>query len=208
MDDILRRILALDEPSGKFDDRVKGVMRDLLVGLSNSVWHAARRIPGKPPLHRAVFAGDIVALRRLLLSASGKVDVNEAGDTVNPFTPLQFAACLGHTECVRLLLGAGADPNACLTPNEQPPLFLAALDGHAMAVALLLDAGADRDGPDNEATPLTQAATEGHIDCVRLLLRAGARVWFSVEALHRALSLAPLATMSTASSRCLSALTK
>eukprot|EP01137_Pigoraptor_chileana_P000350 Opistho-2@36367 len=56
------------------------------------------------PLHRLVFEGRADELRRLL--ASRKHDVNERDTAGNP--PLVLAAILGRTECLSLLLAAGA----------------------------------------------------------------------------------------------------
>lgn len=59
-------------------------------------------------------------------------------------TPIGQAARAGHTECVELLLAAGADPNASADSAEHgSPLDAAKLAGHEAIVTLLLDAGAE-----------------------------------------------------------------
>merc|ERR1719189_2137734 len=55
---------------------------------------------------------------------------------------LHQAAMLGRAEVLRVLLAAGADPNALDDPRSAP-LHYAASGGHARAVFLLLQAGAD-----------------------------------------------------------------
>ena len=48
----------------------------------------------------------------------------------------------GHTECLRLLLEAGADVNACRN-NEEWALIEAAKNGHCGCAELLIKAGAN-----------------------------------------------------------------
>ena len=91
-------------------------------------------------------------------------------------TPLHAALCkaesAGHTEIVRVLLAAGADPNSvtkagietggfmrdCRTRGETP-LHRAAAFGTAEAIQLLFDAGAKRDAKDAHGdSPLTWAS--------------------------------------------------
>jgi ankyrin repeat protein len=68
---------------------------------------------------------------QLLLGAGAAVDAS----TADGETPLLYAAGQGHTEVVRLLLGAGADP--------QPSSLAAAVQrGHHKIAQLLRDAGA------------------------------------------------------------------
>ena len=58
-------------------------------------------------------------------------------------TALHLAAYDGNTECVKLLLDAGADVNA-MDNMEQTPLHNAAKRGHAKVYALLISRGADK----------------------------------------------------------------
>ena len=89
---------------------------------------------------------------------------------------LREAAGRGHTDCVRLLLAAGANAK-CLDESNQTTLMLAARGGHADCVRLLLAAGVDPnikernpyDGSHVNQSPLVAAVMGGHVEVVRLL---------------------------------------
>jgi len=95
-------------------------------------------------------------------------------------TPLYLAAVGGHTEMVRLLLEAGAAPNAESRGepgSEGLPLCAAAAWDHWEAVRELLAHGADPDRREDDGTsctPLMWAASGGHHHTARLLLEARA----------------------------------
>jgi peptide chain release factor subunit 1 len=72
------------------------------------------------------------------------------------------ASYFGYTECVRLLLGAGADIHA-----DNHALRHASCNGHIECVRLLLEAGANAHANNDEA--LILASRQGHLECVRLL---------------------------------------
>ena len=96
------------------------------------------------------------------------------------------AAAAGHrVEIVKMLLAAGADPNAAKNHRLSQPLHYAAdgcLDNPAWdperqvaTIQLLLEAGADMHGQDkNGATPLHRAVRTRCAAAVRCLLKAGA----------------------------------
>ena len=83
---------------------------------------------------------------------------------------LRRASFYGRTECVRLLLDAGADVHA----KNDDALGYASESGHAECVQLLLAAGADVHAKNDEA--LSLASKRGHTECVRRLIQAGADV--------------------------------
>lgn len=89
-------------------------------------------------------------------------------------TNLYYPAMNGDANIVRMLLEAGADPNAiCL--NGLFPLYIAAEIGSLPVVRLLVEHGADV----NKVTPkgctsILNAAEEGKVDVVRYLLDHGA----------------------------------
>ena len=125
---------------------------------------------GQSALHVAALAGKPDALATLLEHEP----VLETGDSGGR-TALHYAAIQTATaEPVRLLLGAGLDPNATSTDGTTP-LHFAANNGSAEASQLLLEAGADAN-PINEVgmSPLHYAAPEGGAALIRVLLEHGA----------------------------------
>lgn len=92
-------------------------------------------------------------------------------------TPLYAAAVQGETEIVRMLLGAGADPNReSEGETEGTPLCAAASWGRTEIVRLLLQHGADPNAIEHKGpmTALKWAMQNGHADVVAVLLEAGA----------------------------------
>ena len=91
-------------------------------------------------------AGDVAAVAAALPAfgaVDGVLDAPEHAD----MTPLHFAAWLGHTEVVALLLaGPGADPNAGKRSNGCTPLDAARARGYAEC-ALLLGGAGGQPGP-------------------------------------------------------------
>ena len=96
-------------------------------------------------------------------------------------TALHLAALYGHTQCVEMLLGAGANV-AVRDADGGTPLHDACAGGFEEIVGMLLaaagPAGASevanaRDGDDE--TPLHMAARGGYPGIVRMLLAAGAQ---------------------------------
>ena len=100
-------------------------------------------------------------------------NVSEAGRA----SALCQAVSEAHQEVVRLLLEAGASPDAgfvALHAPSFPPLIDAAMFGHLEIARLLWDFGADIEATLMDQTALHIAAWEGRLEIVRLLLERGA----------------------------------
>ena len=91
-------------------------------------------------------------------------------------TPLMHAAWNGHLDCVRLLIGRGADVHK--RANSMTAAHCAAQGGHDEVLLALFDAGVAVDVTDDFElkTPLMYACIKGHTQCVLSLLRHGADV--------------------------------
>jgi ankyrin repeat protein len=92
------------------------------------------------------------------------------------FTPLHYAAFFGGAEVVRVLLEAGADPDADQqNPMRVRPLHSAAASGDREAVRALLEAGAEPNARQQGGfTPLHAAARNDDAEMVAQLLAHGA----------------------------------
>ena len=128
----------------------------------------------------AIHAGDVAGLRRLLTGHPG-VAAAPLGGRYQTRTPLHVVTDWpgyfpNGPEIVRLLVAAGADPDA-RPPGGETPLHWAASSDDAHVAAALIDAGADVDAPDGSiGTPLGNAVGYGCWEVARLLVARGAGV--------------------------------
>jgi hypothetical protein len=143
-------------------------------------------LPSELPLHTAIAAGDLDAVRHLLeLGADPNALISTAGADIK--TPLSVAfrdwpwAKDGFGEAVRLLLEAGADPNTGWCSQNRAYTALGWAEGteRTESLALLRAAGAHRTSLDlamaRNATEaaLHAAVFEQDIPRVKRLLQAG-----------------------------------
>lgn len=90
------------------------------------------------------------------------------------WTPLMYAAYVGHDNIVNLLLEFSVDVNARTSKNGATPLMLAASCGNESVVYFLLQNGAKIDAQDNRGwTGLFYATFQGHLNVVKMLLEHG-----------------------------------
>jgi uncharacterized protein len=132
-------------------------------------------------LRRSV-RGDLGSLQRLLASDAGlaAAPIGAAGGR----TPLHVATDWpgyfpGGPAVVRMLIQAGADPNARTVggPAPETPLHWAASSDDADVAGALIDGGADIEAAGGSiGTPLDNAVGYGCWDVARLLAARGARV--------------------------------
>ena len=121
-------------------------------------------------LRLAVHAGDVEAIRRLLRDDPELATARLLGRRGGTSTPLHLVTdwpgYFPHgPQIVRLLIEAGADPNALTTsegaqagPGSETPLHYAASSDDADVAEALIDAGADIEAPDGSiGTPLDNA---------------------------------------------------
>jgi ankyrin repeat protein len=143
-------------------------------------------IPGDDPvaagLVQAIRGGDTSALGRLLEKEPrlARARIAERGGTRTPLHvvtdwPGYFP---GGPHTVRLLIGAGADPDAVTTPGPpETPLHWAASSDDSDVAAALIDGGADIEKPDGSiGTPLDNAVGYSCWHVARLLVARGATV--------------------------------
>jgi uncharacterized protein len=146
----------------------------LLVVVAAGAALRAQSGDGMTPLHQAVQANDLTAVRKLLADGASAM-VNAA--TRYGVTPLTLAAINGDATIVRHLLKAGANPNAAM-PDGETVLMTAARTGRAEVIEALVTAGADvhaREGAKGQ-TALMWAAADNNADAIKALVAAGAKL--------------------------------
>ncbi len=133
-------------------------------------------------LVRAIRGGDTGTVRHLLADEPrlARARIAERGGTRTPLHvvtdwPGYFP---GGPQIVRLLIGAGANPDAVTTPKPaETPLHWAASSDDADVAAALIDGGADIEKPDGSiGTPLDNAIGYSCWHVARLLAARGATV--------------------------------
>lgn len=119
----------------------------------------------------AAHIGDIERVRQFI-----ETDPSSAS-AANSFgkRPLSYAARRGYTEIVKLLLDAGATPNAPERDAVRGLAFYEAVsNNHVESAKLLLEAGADPDAPvESSGNPLMRALSNNNQQLIDLLYSRG-----------------------------------
>ncbi|PSS24307.1 E3 ubiquitin-protein like [Actinidia chinensis var. chinensis] len=133
------------------------------------------------PLHLCVATWNVTVVKRWVELASVEEIANAIDKPSSAGTVLCMAAALKKDheaegrELVRILLAAGADPNAQDTQHGRTVLHTAAMANDVELVKIILDAGVDVNITNVHNTiPLHVALARGAKSCVGLLLSAGA----------------------------------
>lgn len=140
--------------------------RDGIMILTMFIKHQSSSAPvHQTPLHLAAYFNFPWLVSFYVTQNASSVDaVSLMHDT-----PLVWASEMGSTECVKILLGAGADPNK-LEYDGWSALHWAARNGHLEVATLLLEYGARWDQEDSKGyTPLDWAVDREHWDVVSVL---------------------------------------
>jgi ankyrin repeat protein len=147
-------------------------MSEVLRALYEGRRDEAEALATEPDVLEAAALGRLDALRMHL---EGDQDALSAR-TAEGFTPLHLAAFFGGGPAVRVLLAAGAPPDADADNERQVrPLHSAAAARDHDAVRALLEAGADPNVRQQDGyTPLLQAAHADDPELARMLLDHGA----------------------------------
>lgn len=131
----------------------------------------------------AIKGGDVPALERLLAARPGLAAERITGRKGGTSTPLHILTDWpgyfpNGPAIVRILIEAGADPNALTSPGKpETPLHYAASSDDADVAEALINGGADLEIPGGSiGTPLDNAVGYGCWHVARLLVSRGARV--------------------------------
>ena len=131
-------------------------------------------------LAAAIQTGDLAALRRVL-GEHPELASTALGGSFASRTALHVVSDWpgyfpNGPQTVRILIEAGADPNA-RSPGDETPLHWAASSDDVEVAKALIDAGADIEAPDGTiGTPLGNAIGYSCWQVAQLLLARGARV--------------------------------
>lgn len=125
----------------------------------------------RTPLQWAAEKGS-AQVAQLLIEAGANIHLRDSFGT-----PLMRATFYGHPSVIRVLLSAGARPDARGAEKQSTPLHGAAMTGKPKITQLLLENGADIDARDEHGnTPLHYTARYAFTEIARILAAAGADV--------------------------------
>ena len=130
----------------------------------------SREVAAYQGLFKAVVEKDLTALKNAIANAN---NINQRDSYQR--TALHVAAYVANHDAMRLLVKAGADPNA-LESDRYDMVTIAAVanDIDTMNLALQLGNKADNVTSRYDGTALIAAAHLGHVEVVKALIKAGA----------------------------------
>ncbi|XP_072229772.1 ankyrin repeat and SAM domain-containing protein 3 [Leuresthes tenuis] len=141
------------------------------LGASLSMWLGDSLLPPEElnvplDLHTACSIGQYDVVAEFIK----KREVNLDGKNIGGWTPLMYAAYIGHDNIANLLLEAGVNVNAT-TAKGLTPLMLAASCGNESIAYFLLQQGAELELRDSRGwTALFHCTSTGHQQMVKFLL--------------------------------------
>jgi hemoglobin len=150
------------------------MIRFVLEAVEKEPLLATRRFSGRTLLHFACGAGclEVVAL---LLRLGVDPNLQDRGGHAPLYSVANECASEAGPHLVRVLVGAGADVNACGGVTRATALHMAARRGFVEVATALLEAGASIEARDSKGdTPLRRAINCRKAEVVRLLVERGA----------------------------------
>ncbi|PFX22621.1 ankyrin repeat and SAM domain-containing protein 3-like [Stylophora pistillata] len=137
----------------------------------SNLWNEDEVIP--MDIYTACSIGEYSCVRQHLADGVELADLDRPN--CSGWTPLMYAAYVGHDNIVNLLLDCHVNVNAITAKNGATALMLAASCGNESVVYFLLQKGAKIDAQDKRGwTGLFYATYQGHHKVVQLLLENGA----------------------------------
>ena len=144
---------------------------------------------GRSPLHWSCLSGALAVVKMLVEAGADVCGTCNHGNTC-----LILAACRGHTETVRYLVGLKGFQDVKVNHkcvDDLSALFCAADQKHADVVKVLIYAGADIETRNTDSwTPLIDACRKGRQPIVKMLVEAGADVRATSKKGHTCLTIA------------------
>ncbi|XP_040212494.1 ankyrin repeat and SAM domain-containing protein 3 isoform X2 [Rana temporaria] len=147
-----------------------------MLSRSLSMWYGEPLDGQELPLdlHTAASIGQYDVVQSFVCRRD--VDLNQKN--LGGWTPLMYAAYIGHDAVASLLLEAGVDVN-CRTSSGQTPLMLAASCGNERVASFLIQHKAELEARDARGwTALFHCTSAGHQRMLRSLLENGANADF------------------------------
>ena len=184
-EEVVARVEAFAGRPAVFVGLLARMMRTGRVALIRFVEAAVEREPGlgvesfggRPLLHYAAAAG-CVEVVTVVLRLGGDPGLMDRGGHTALYAVANGCAAATGPEIVRLMVGAGADVNACDGVMRATPLHMAARRGFTGIAEALLDCGAAIEARDkNGVTPFGRAVRCRKQGVAELLAARGARSW-------------------------------